>query len=149
MWGMRTETVPDIVGTLGLREGTDQNSGKIHRASNINELQKITLLRTAHIWEGFCPSRTRLPLYLRTKDRVLKCDVIKMNFWNYGICQDILKEQCPRGLLAKNEHFGANCLWDRNPVMLRKLHTNPSKFFWVDPPKKFEAFVWSFLSITG
>ena len=23
-----------------------------------------------------------------------------------GICQDILKEQCPRGLLAKNEHFG-------------------------------------------
>ena len=23
------------------------------------------------------------------------------------ICQDILKEQCPRGLLAKNEHFGA------------------------------------------
>ena len=29
---------------------------------------------------------------------------------NYGICQDILKEQCPRGLLAKNEHFGANCL---------------------------------------
>ena len=34
------------------------------------------------------------------------------NFWNYGICQDILKDQCPRGLLAKNEHFGANCLWD-------------------------------------
>ena len=49
MWGMRTETVPDIVGTLGLREGMDQNLGKIHRASNINELQKITLLRTAHI----------------------------------------------------------------------------------------------------
>ena len=23
------------------------------------------------------------------------------------ICQDILKEQCPRGLLAKNELFGA------------------------------------------
>ena len=39
------------------------------------------------------------------------------------------KEQCPRGLLAKNEHFGANCLWDRSPVMLR----NSSKFFWVDP----------------
>ena len=49
MWGMRTETVPDIVGKLGLREGMDQNLGKIHRASNINELQKITLLRTAHI----------------------------------------------------------------------------------------------------
>ena len=53
----------------------------------------------------------------------------KWNFWNYGICQDILKGQCPRGLLAKNEHFGANCLWDRSPVILTKLHTNPSKFF--------------------
>ena len=77
------------------------------------------------------------------ENRVLKCDVIKKNFWNYGICQDILKEQCPRGLLAKNEHFGANCLWDHSPVMLRKLHTNPSKFCWVDP-KKLEGFVWSF-----
>ena len=46
--------------------------------------------------------------------RVLKCDVIKWNFWNYGICQDILKEQCPRGLLTKNEHFEANSLWDVN-----------------------------------
>ena len=44
--------------------------------------------------------------------RVLKCDVIKMKFLklSLGICQDILKEQCPRGLLAKNEHLGANCL---------------------------------------
>ena len=33
--------------------------------------------------------------------------------------------------------------------MLRKLHTNPSKFFWVRPPQKLEGFVWSFLSITG
>ena len=31
----------------------------------------------------------------------------------------------------------------RSPVMLRKLHTNPSKFFGVDPPKKLEWFVWS------
>ena len=45
---------------------------------------------------------------------------------------DILKEQCPRGLLAKNEHFRANCLWDRSPVMLRKLLTN---FFWVNSKK--------------
>ena len=28
--------------------------------------------------------------------------------------------------------FRANFLWDRSPVMLRKLHTNPSKFFGVD-----------------
>ena len=39
--------------------------------------------------------------------RVLKCDVIKMKFLKLW---DILKEQCPRGLLAKNEHLGANCL---------------------------------------
>ena len=50
MWEMRTETVPDIVGALGLiRQGMDQNLGKILGASNINELQKITLVRTAHI----------------------------------------------------------------------------------------------------
>ena len=36
MWGMRTETVPDIVGCAG----TDQNLGKIHGCSNINELQR-------------------------------------------------------------------------------------------------------------
>ena len=32
-----------------IRKGMDQNSGKIPGASNINELQKITLLETAHI----------------------------------------------------------------------------------------------------
>ena len=69
--------------------------------------------------------------------RVLKCDVIKMNFWNYGICQNILKEQCRRGLLAQNEHFAANCLWDRSPVMLRKLHTNGHMESLGRPPKKF------------
>ena len=31
-------------------------------------------------------------------------------------------------LLAKNYYLGANCLWDISPVMLRWLHTNPSKF---------------------
>ena len=30
--------------------------------------------------------------------------------------------------MPKNEHFGANWCRDRNPVMLRKLQTNPSKF---------------------
>ena len=44
---MRTETVP-VVGVLGL-ELMDQNLGKIRGASNIAELQKITLPGTAHI----------------------------------------------------------------------------------------------------
>ena len=51
---MRTETVPVIVGALGLiREGMDQNLGEIPGASNINELQKIILLGTAHILRRF------------------------------------------------------------------------------------------------
>ena len=54
MWGMRTETVPIIVGALRLiREGMDQNLGKIPGASNINDLQKIILLGTAHILRRF------------------------------------------------------------------------------------------------
>ena len=35
-----------------------------------------------------------------------------MKFLKFWDCHDILKEQCPRGLLTKNEHFRANCLWD-------------------------------------
>ena len=58
-----------------------------------------------------------------------------LKLWDLSGYSERLKEQCPRGVLAKNEHFGANCLWDRSPVKLRKLHINPSKFFWVDPQK--------------
>ena len=51
---MRTETVPVIVGALGLiKEGMGQNLGEIPGASNINELQKIILLGTAHILRRF------------------------------------------------------------------------------------------------
>ena len=51
---MRTETVPVIVGALKLiREGVDQNLGKVPGDSNINELQKIILLGTAHILRRF------------------------------------------------------------------------------------------------
>ena len=56
MWGMRTETVPVIVGALELlREGMVQNLGNIpmEHASNINELQKIILLGMAHILRRF------------------------------------------------------------------------------------------------
>ena len=47
MWGMRTETVPVIVGAM------DHNLEKIPGASNINELQKIILLGTEHILRRF------------------------------------------------------------------------------------------------
>ena len=72
--------------------------------------------------------------------RVLKWWRHKKNFWNYGIGQDILKEQCPRDLLIKNEHFGANDLWD-----VSQLYSENS----IQTQKKLERFVWSFLSITG
>ena len=68
-------------------------------------------------------------------NRVLKCDVIKVKFLKLWDLSGYFERTMSRGLLAKNEHFGANCLWDRSPVILRKLHTNPSKFFWVDPKK--------------
>ena len=43
-----------MVGALGLiKEGMGQNLGKIPGASNINELQKIILLGTAHILRRF------------------------------------------------------------------------------------------------
>ena len=58
MWGMRTETVPIIVGALGLiKEGMDQNSGKIPGASNISELQKIIVLGTGHILRRFLSTK--------------------------------------------------------------------------------------------
>ena len=54
MWGMRTETELVSVGALGLlREGMDQNLGKIPGASNINEVQKIIILGMAHILRRF------------------------------------------------------------------------------------------------
>ena len=73
----------------------------------------------------------------------------KWNFRNYGICPDILKEQCPRGLLAKNEQFGANCLWDVSRLYSENSIKTLLIFFFWSTPKNLERFVWSFLSITG
>ena len=50
----------------------------------------------------------------------------KLNFRNYGICQDILKDW--RSPLAKNKHFRENFLWDISPVTPWWLPTNPSEF---------------------
>ena len=69
MWEMRTETVPVIVGGLGLiRGGMDQNIGKIAGASNINELQKIILLGMMHAEKVSVYQIKKLPWYLRTKE---------------------------------------------------------------------------------
>ena len=68
MWGMRTETVPVIIGALGLiREGMDQNLVKIPGARNINELQKIILLGNGtHTEKVSVDQIKKLLWYLRT-----------------------------------------------------------------------------------
>ena len=50
MWGMRTETIPVIIGALGaIKKGLETYLGRIPDQLSISELQKITLLGTAHI----------------------------------------------------------------------------------------------------
>ena len=50
MWGMRTETIPVIIGVLGaIKKGLETYLGRIPGQISISELQKITLLGTAHI----------------------------------------------------------------------------------------------------
>ena len=50
MWGMRTETIPVITGALGaIKKGLEMYLGRIPSQISISELQKITLLGTAHI----------------------------------------------------------------------------------------------------
>ena len=51
MWGMKTETIPVVIGVLGLiKKGLQKHTEKIPGAINISELQKKkTLLETGHI----------------------------------------------------------------------------------------------------
>ena len=50
MWGMRTETIPVIIGALGaIKKGLETYLGRIPGQISIGELQKITLLGIAHI----------------------------------------------------------------------------------------------------
>ena len=75
--GMKTETMPVVIGALGLiKKGLQKHTEKIPGAININELQKITLLGTAHILRKatvLCKSnasemREFLSLFLRLFD---------------------------------------------------------------------------------
>ena len=50
MWQLKTQTVPVDVGLLGkIGKGIDKHLEKIPGNPGINEIQKITLLGTAHI----------------------------------------------------------------------------------------------------
>ena len=50
MWGLKTTTVPVVMGALGtIKKDMENYSNKIPGNINIHELQKITLLSTAHL----------------------------------------------------------------------------------------------------
>jgi len=50
MWGMKTTTIPVVIGALGLtKKGMDEYVQKIPGDTKIQELQKITLFGTSHI----------------------------------------------------------------------------------------------------
>ena len=55
MWGMRMEMIPVIIGALGaIKKGLEMYLGRIPGQISISELQKITLLGTAHILRSRC-----------------------------------------------------------------------------------------------
>jgi len=55
MCGMRTKTIPLVIGALRLlKKGLQKHTEKIPGAININAPQKITLVGTAHILKRFC-----------------------------------------------------------------------------------------------
>ena len=82
-------------------------------------------------------------------DRVLK-------WWRHkneiseitGFVSIFWKNNVQEAYLPKMSISRQICLWDCSPVILRKLHTNPSNFVLRRLKKKLEGFVWSFLSIT-
>ena len=50
MWGLKITTVPVVMGALGtIKKDMESYSNKITGNINIQELQKITLLSTAHL----------------------------------------------------------------------------------------------------
>ena len=50
MWGLKTTTVPVVMGALGtIKKDMENYSNKIPGNINIHELQKITLLSIAHL----------------------------------------------------------------------------------------------------
>ena len=50
MWGLKTTTVPVVMGALGtIKKDMENYTNKIPGNINIHELQKITLLSAAHL----------------------------------------------------------------------------------------------------
>ena len=59
MWQMETESIPVVIGALGvIKKELEKYVDKIPGTASINKVQKITLLRTAYCTssERFCQS---------------------------------------------------------------------------------------------
>ena len=54
MWGMKTETIPVVIGALGfIKKGRQKHTEKIPGAININEVQNNFITNSPHTKEGF------------------------------------------------------------------------------------------------
>ena len=68
MWGIKAEITPVVIGALGfIKKGMEKYTEKIPGAININELQKITLLGTAHIPRKVLCQKQNLSALLRPR----------------------------------------------------------------------------------
>ena len=55
MWGLKTTTVPVVMGALcTIKKDMENYSNKVPGNINIHELQKITVLSTAHLLGWVC-----------------------------------------------------------------------------------------------
>ena len=58
MWGLKTTTVPVVMGALGtIKKDMENYTNKIPGNINIHELQKVTLLSTAHLLRRLLSSK--------------------------------------------------------------------------------------------
>ena len=63
MWELKTTAVPVVMGALGtIRKDMENYTNKIPGNINIQELQKINLLSTAHLFSGGSSPSSRNPL---------------------------------------------------------------------------------------
>ena len=104
--------------------------------------------------ESFClitDNRTFMAGCWRQKEK--RCQLYQLShhwnlMWNYGIGWHIQKEQDEKSSLAKNQLVTAKRWGNTSTLMLRWLHTNPSKTALDQSRPMLEGFIWSHLSIT-
>ena len=104
--------------------------------------------------KSFClitDNRTFMAGCWRQKEK--RCQLYQLShhwklMWNYGIGWHIQKEQDEKSSLAKNQLVSAKRWGNTSTLMLRWLHTNPSKTALDQSRPMLEGFIWSHLSIT-